>query len=138
VIEDLSGHYTPEGWAHVAVDAAHRYNCGLAVEKTYGQKMVDAVLRTVPGGGVVPLYPAPTKVGKVLRAEPVVALYEQHRVHHVGTHGELEGQMTTWVPGEGDSPDRVDALVHAITYLLVEARAGEKFNPARQTRRIPQ
>jgi phage terminase large subunit-like protein len=55
--------------------------------------------------------------GKQLRAEPVVSLYEQGRVHHVGVHAELEEQMTTWVPGIGRSPDRVDALVYALTEL---------------------
>src|SRR5262249_9199267 len=55
--------------------------------------------------------------GKQTRAEPVSALYENHRAHHVGAHLALEDQMATWVPGEGASPDRVDALVWAVTAL---------------------
>ncbi len=53
------------------------------------------------------------------RAEPVSALYEQGRIHHVGTFPELEDQMCTFVPGE-KSPDRMDALVWAITALMIE------------------
>jgi phage terminase large subunit-like protein len=59
--------------------------------------------------------------GKAVRAEPVVALYEQKRVHHVGVFQQLEDQLCQWVPGSGGpSPDRLDALVWAISELLVE------------------
>ena len=54
-----------------------------------------------------------------VRAEPVVALYEQGKVHHLGALAQLEDQMCGWVPGEGDSPDRVDALVYALTELML-------------------
>jgi len=57
------------------------------------------------------------KRGKVLRAEPIVALYEQARVHHVGSFAALEDEMCSWVPGE-DSPNRIDALVQALTDLI--------------------
>jgi phage terminase large subunit-like protein len=62
--------------------------------------------------------------GKHTRAEPVSALYEQRRVHHVGMFAELEDQMCTWVPGE-DSPDRMDALVWAMTDLMTLSDAVE-------------
>jgi hypothetical protein len=52
-----------------------------------------------------------------VRAEPVSLLYSQGRVHHVGVMSELEAQMARWVPGEGTSPDRVDALVWGCTDL---------------------
>ena len=62
--------------------------------------------------------------GKRLRAEPVAALYEQGRIHHVGTFDKLEEQMLTWTPESGDSPDRLDALVWALTDLmLTESKA---------------
>lgn len=66
--------------------------------------------------------------GKVLRAQPVAMRYEQGRVHHVGQLDKLEDQLTTWNPNEDskagrDSPDRIDALVHAVTYLLKRERA---------------
>lgn len=63
--------------------------------------------------------------GKYLRAQPVAMRYEQGRVHHVGTFPELEDQACTWNPHEdSDSPDRVDALVHGVTFLLKRGRAG--------------
>jgi phage terminase large subunit-like protein len=66
--------------------------------------------------------------GKKLRAQPVAMRYEQGRVHHVGVFLELEDQLTTWNPDEdgkagNDSPDRIDALVHAATYLLKRERS---------------
>lgn len=64
--------------------------------------------------------------GKVLRAQPVAMRYEQHKVHHVGQLTELEDQLVTWDPHEDkhDSPDRIDALVHGVTFLLRRERAG--------------
>jgi len=50
--------------------------------------------------------------------------YEQGRVHHIGYLPDLESQMLSWVPGEGRSPDRVDALVHALTALMIKPPAG--------------
>ena len=59
--------------------------------------------------------------GKYLRAEPVSALYEQGRVHHVGFFPDLEDQMCSWTPqGNAKSPDRLDALVWAVTELLID------------------
>jgi len=68
--------------------------------------------------------------GKVVRAEPVAALYEQGRVHHIGTFPQLEDQMTNFTSdidraATGYSPDRVDALVWAFSELLVEPMPGE-------------
>jgi phage terminase large subunit-like protein len=56
--------------------------------------------------------------GKLTRAEPVAALYEQGKVHHVGTFAEMEDEMCTWLPGD-PSPNRMDALVWALTELMV-------------------
>jgi phage terminase large subunit-like protein len=135
VLEDLSGQMSPEEWGRCVVDAYWRWNAHVvAVETTYGGEMVLSTIRTIDRR--IPMVRMPTKVGKKLRAEPVVALYEQGRVAHIGTLVDLEQQMTTWVPGEGPSPDRVDALVHALTYLLVQASAGTVGNPARSTARI--
>jgi phage terminase large subunit-like protein len=57
--------------------------------------------------------------GKAVRAQPVAALYEQGRVSHVEVFAELEEQLTTWTPEDGTSPDRLDALVWALTELMV-------------------
>ena len=65
-----------------------------------------------------------SKYGKALRAEPVTLAYEQNRVHHIGYLADLESQMLSWIPGEGKSPDRVDALVHALTALLINPPSG--------------
>jgi hypothetical protein len=83
-----------------------------------------------------------SKHGKQLRAEPVALAYEQGRVHHLGVLAELETQMTQWIPGEGKSPDRIDALVHALTALLIKPPAGFGGGPIRAsapavTARIP-
>jgi phage terminase large subunit-like protein len=56
--------------------------------------------------------------GKAVRAEPIAALYEQGKVHHVGELRDLETQMITWSPAEDESPDRVDAMVWAITAMM--------------------
>ena len=58
--------------------------------------------------------------GKVTRAEPIAALYEQNQVHHVGVLKDLEYQMTTWDETQGISPGRIDALVWAITELSTQ------------------
>ena len=60
--------------------------------------------------------------GKQTRAEPVSSLYEQGKVHHVGFFSDLEDQLCSWVPHEGPSPDRLDAVVWAITELMVSRR----------------
>jgi phage terminase large subunit-like protein len=70
--------------------------------------------------------------GKTRRAEPVAALYEQGRVHHVGAFAKLEDQMCSFNPADGastaDSPDRMDALVWGVTELVIDP--GEKVNRA--------
>lgn len=116
VFADGSGHYTPEGWASKAWELYDEYQADkIIAEKNYGGEMVLSTLRNVRPGGPVKL--VTSRRGKVLRAEPVVGLYEQERVHHVQQLEDLETQMTEWVAGVDDSPDRVDALVHGITEL---------------------
>jgi phage terminase large subunit-like protein len=78
--------------------------------------LVEATLRTVDKA--ISYKAVRATRGKYTRAEPIAALYEQGRVHHVGTFPELEDQMCTWVPGE-KSPDRLDALVWALTELML-------------------
>ena len=116
VLADLSGHYTPEGWSQAAWKAFDDFEADKVVaEKNYGGEMVLSTLRNARKDGPVEL--VTSRRGKVLRAEPVVSLYEQARVHHLDLFEELETQMTEWVPAKDDSPDRVDALVHGITLL---------------------
>lgn len=116
VIDDLSGHYTPDGWAQAAWNAYDKYEADrIVAEKNYGGEMVLSTLTNVRDTPVVDL--VHSRRGKVLRAEPVVGLYEQLRVFHMEHFEELETQMTEWVPAKDQSPDRVDALVHGIVGL---------------------
>jgi phage terminase large subunit-like protein len=93
------------------------------VETNQGGDLVEAVIRQVDA--TVPVRPVRAMRGKWLRAEPVAALYEQSRVAHVGALPELEDEMSDFGPdglSGGRSPDRVDALVWALTELLLKER----------------
>jgi phage terminase large subunit-like protein len=118
VLADASGKYQPNGWAMKAVALYQRYSADRVVAETnQGGSMVESTLRSVDGN--VCFKAVHARRGKMLRAEPVSALYEQGRVHHVGVFAELEDQMTTF-SGGGDSPDRLDALVYGMTELMIE------------------
>lgn len=110
----------PDLWARAAVDLYHHYEADcLVAEVNQGGDMVAAVLQHVEAG--LPVKKVRATRGKWLRAEPVAALYADGQVHHVGQFPELEEQMLTygtnaWVGGR--SPDRLDALVWAITELM--------------------
>ena len=115
----------PVAWAHRAIALYHRLAADrLIAEANQGGDMVAAVLREVDPG--VPVRLVHARRGKWLRAEPVAALYEQGRVHHVGALPELEDEMCdfglTGLSG-GRSPDRLDALVWAITELALAPQA---------------
>jgi phage terminase large subunit-like protein len=116
VLADRSCSLSPHGWASRAVAAFHEYRADrIVAERNYGGDMVESTIRQVQTD--VPVKVITASRGKVQRAEPVAALYEQHRVHHVGALPRLEDQMTTWTPASGTSPDRMDALVWAVTEL---------------------
>ena len=119
VLEDASGRMSPGDWATRAIDAYRRHKADrIVAEANNGGDMVADVLRTRDRSAAVTLVHASR--GKLTRAEPVSALYEQGRAHHVGVFRELEDQLCTWVPGMG-SPDRLDALVWAGTELVIDA-----------------
>jgi phage terminase large subunit-like protein len=124
VLDDLSCKETPLGWGRIAVNAyLSRRADRIIGEVNNGGDLVEANIRSVNAN--VPYHGVHASRGKRRRAEPVAALYEQGRVHHVGTFPEMEQQMCSYVPGielEGasDSPDRMDALVWAITELVIE------------------
>jgi len=96
----------------------------VVVEDNGGKDWIETVLRMAwkhrnPGGGPPPLRRVNASQGKRLRAQPVAMRYEQARVCHVGSFPELEDQLTTWIPEEDpDSPDRLDAMVHAVAHLM--------------------
>lgn len=116
ILEDHSGHYTPEGWARAAWSLYDKLNADVVVaEKNYGGEMVKSTLHNHRPDGNVKL--VHSRRGKQLRAEPVVGLYEQGRVHHAEGLDKLEEQQCEWVPGDEDSPDRVDGTVHGVIFL---------------------
>ena len=125
VLDDVSGRFKPEGWAKQALQARTVWQADRLIGETNnGGEMVGYTLRTI-GGPNLPYRAVTASRGKAARAEPVSALYEQGRVHHVGAHPELEDQLCGWEPLSGDrSPDRLDALVWAVTDLML-GRTGE-------------
>lgn len=119
VLHDASGKYTPTAWAEKVVLLYHRYRADrIVAEVNNGGDLVEAAVRAVDDS--VSYKSVRATRGKVLRAEPVSALYERGMVHHVGTYSELESQLCTWVPGH-PSPDRLDALVYAATETQLSA-----------------
>lgn len=122
VLEDASVLGAPNVWAQRVVAMAKKWGCPVVAEVNQGGALVRNAINTIDP--TVKVLEVHSKYGKALRAEPVTLAYEQGRVHHVGFFAELESQMTSWVPGEGKSPDRVDALVHALTALLIKPPAG--------------
>jgi phage terminase large subunit-like protein len=117
VLADDSAKLTPRGWAHRAIAAYARWSADrIVAEKNFGGDMVESTIRTIDQA--VSFEPVTASRGKRIRAEPVKSLYEQGRVHHVGTFAELEAEMVQWIPDESAwSPNRLDALVWAITEL---------------------
>lgn len=127
VLYDASAKYSPQGWAQRALSLYDRYEAdAIVVEKNFGGDMVrDVIQRTEEGKALSPrIIVKQAMRSKALRAEPVVALYEQGRVFHTGDQSKLETEMLSWVPGTGDSPNRVDAMVWAITELMNATRFG--------------
>jgi phage terminase large subunit-like protein len=116
VIDDLSGKFSPNDAAKRVVQGYTAYQADrIIAEINNGGDLVEAVLRNVDHNFAYKAVHASR--GKLIRAEPVAALYEQHRVHHVGAFGVLEDQMCDYVPQLSKSPDRLDALVWALTEL---------------------
>jgi phage terminase large subunit-like protein len=116
VVHDLSGRYTPNAAAQIIVDAYRTLGVDrIIAEVNNGGDLLEAILRNVDHAFAYKAVHASR--GKLTRAEPIAALYEQHRVHHVGTFGALEDQMCDYEPTASKSPDRMDALVWAITEL---------------------
>lgn len=117
ILDDMSLAGPPELWGARAVEAFRKYNAqGIIVESNQGGDMVRSTIHAVDPS--VPVEKVRAKESKADRAEPVSALYARGWVHHYGHLPQLESQMSTWVPDESKSPDRLDALVHLVTRLL--------------------
>jgi predicted phage terminase large subunit-like protein len=124
VLDDVSDVMAPNEWAREAISLLHaRHGDRIVAERNNGGNMVEATLRMVDPR--VPSRSVWASHGKFVRAEPVSALYEQGRVHHVGPFARLEDQMCAFTVDfdrneMGYSPDRVDALVWALTELMID------------------
>jgi phage terminase large subunit-like protein len=123
VLADVSGKYSPLEWSMKAIALYWKLGADrLVAESNMGGDMIEASLRNVDAN--VSYKGIPARVGKIGRAEPVAAIYEQGRCHHVGLFPELEAEMCGYTPTTKKSPDRMDALVHAIAELMLGATAG--------------
>jgi phage terminase large subunit-like protein len=130
VLDDLSMKDSPAQWGETAVLAFDHYQADRIIGETNnGGDMVEHVVRTAAEqlhrdgkrqSSDVAFKQVRASRGKHTRAEPVAALDEQGRIHHVGMLAQLEDQLCTWIPGEA-SPDRLDARVWAITELMLDA-----------------
>lgn len=123
VLEDHTGRYTPQQWASKAIQLYRDHLADrIVAERNQGGDMVRHTLHTEDE--TVPVKLVHASRGKMARAEPVSALYEQGKVKHVRGLNDLEDQMVQWEPlGSIGSPDRLDALVWAITDLSLNGYA---------------
>jgi predicted phage terminase large subunit-like protein len=123
VLADQSCRLSPDGWGRRVVQTYLNHHADrIVVESNFGGDMATHVIQTAARamGVTVPVSEVKASRGKQLRAEPIAALFEQSRVHIVGSLAELEDQLVTWVPGNSEaSPDRLDALVWALTTLML-------------------
>ena len=127
VLADLSGRYSPDKWARVVVKAYDDYAADrIVAEGNQGGELVRINLKTVRPN--LPVRIVHARHSKQARAEPVAALYEQGKVSHLKPMPELEDQLCTWVPLSGDpSPDRLDAMVWALTDLMLKGISPPKY-----------
>ena len=117
VLEDCTIKASPDTWARVAVDAYHRHGADRVIGETNnGGDMIELLLRQIDPH--VSYKKVTATRGKLVRAEPVAALSEQNRLHLVGNFPRLEDELTNYTPMAPGSPDRMDAMVWAITELM--------------------
>jgi len=126
VLNDASGIFTPRKWAERAIMNYHKYGADrIVAEVNNGGDLVETNLRITDKS--VAYKSVHATRGKIIRAEPIVALYEQGKIHHVGRLDKLEDQMTTWDARNDKSPDRVDALVWLFTELMLKKNIQSGF-----------
>ena len=116
VLEDLSGRHSADKWGKIAINAFYEWEADrIVAEVNNGGDLVERLIRNIDHN--VSYRSVRATRGKILRAEPIAALYEQRRVHHIGALPELESQMCSYTGEANSSPDRLDALVWGITEL---------------------
>jgi phage terminase large subunit-like protein len=138
LLADRSVRGAPDDWAKAAVALYREFDADrIVAEKNQGGEMVEAVIRAASRN--VPVTLVHASRGKVIRAEPISALYEQGRIHHVGRFDELEDQMCTfsqdWDRKNG-SPDRMDALVWGFTFLFDKITGRRKKEKEENTYKV--
>lgn len=125
VLADRTCHLSPDGWATRAIRAYSTHDADrIVAEANNGGEMVEAVIRAQEGGADISVKLVNASRNKQTRAEPIATLFgnppkREPRVHMVGTFPELEDQLCLWVPGDEKSPDRLDAMVWALTDLML-------------------
>ncbi|MBI1188299.1 MAG: DNA-packaging protein [Alphaproteobacteria bacterium] len=121
VLADGSERLSPDAWARKAVGLYHAHKCDrIIAEQNNGGEMVRITIKTADEAALLPIDLVNASRGKITRAEPISAYYEQGKISHVGAFPELEDQMTSYTGAPGEqSPDRMDALVWALTALFV-------------------
>lgn len=116
VLEDLSGRHSADKWGRIAINAFYEWEADrIVAEVNNGGDLVERLIRNIDYN--VSYRSVRATRGKILRAEPIAALYEQRRVHHIGIFPELESQMCSYTGETNSSPDRLDALVWGLTEL---------------------
>lgn len=126
----------PDDWGKASVVAYDAVQADRVVaERNFGGDMVEKIIRSNRPG--IPYGDVNASRGKAVRAEPVVALYQQRRIHHLGRFPDLESEMVTWVPDESPwSPNRLDALVWAVTELSLERQSAASISSRSAERTI--
>ena len=116
VLEDISGRHTADNWGRIVLNAYYEWEADrIVAEVNNGGDLVERLLRTIDTN--IPYRSVRATRGKLTRAEPISALYEQQKVHHVGSFSNLEDQMISYTGEKNISPDRLDALVWGLTEL---------------------
>ncbi|MGE4565036.1 MAG: phage terminase large subunit [Victivallaceae bacterium] len=125
ILSDVSHRGTPRGWGERVIGEYRRLGADRVVaEVNNGGELVESLLRTFDAE--LSFKAVRAAHGKVARAEPVAALYERGKVLHAGVFPELEEEMCSFLPGANFSPDRLDAMVWAVTELI-GSPDGERF-----------
>ena len=127
ILRDSSLRGRPQEWGQRAVEEYNSYQANeLVGEVNYGGEMVETVIHTIDPN--VNYEPVTASKGKMIRAEPISALYAQGKVHHVGVFNKLECEMVTY-DGKGKSPNRMDALVWALSRLMGQEAPLTRITP---------
>lgn len=136
VLDDRTVRTTPLDWAGRVVAAYHDHHANdVIIETNQGGDALATLLRQIEPN--LPIRQVHAKKGKRVRAEPVSALYEQHKVHHAARLDHLEDQLCTWVPEQIESPDRMDALVYALLHLSSGSNAVDWYQEYIEARKEP-